>query len=67
MGHSVFGVEEVDVTLFPPLFEPALSQTHLHMILRGPTSAFQILCKDHFLFTLLLIRKNYRLVQWDML
>ena len=27
MGHGVFGMEEVDAPLFPPLFEPALSQT----------------------------------------
>ena len=39
MGHGVFGVEEVDVPLFPPYFEPALSQTNLCMILRVQTSA----------------------------
>ena len=39
MGHGVVGVEEVDVALFPPYFEPALSQTHLCMIHHVPISA----------------------------
>ena len=39
VGHVVVGVVEVDVLLFSPQCEPALSQTHLRMILRVPTSA----------------------------
>ena len=39
MGHGVFGVEEIDAPLFSLQCEPALSQTHLCMILRVPSSA----------------------------
>ena len=48
MGHGVFGVEEVDVPLHPPYFEPVLSWTNLCMILRVPTSALWILWRDLF-------------------
>ena len=49
MGNVLVGVvEEVDAQLFSPQCEQTLSQKHLCMIIRVPTSALRILCGDHF-------------------
>ena len=49
MGHGIFGVEGVDVSLFPPQLEPALSQTNLCMMLCFPTSASGSLVVDRLI------------------
>ena len=47
-GHVVVGVVEVDVPLSYPQCEPALSGTHICMILRVLTLTLSIVGDDHF-------------------
>ena len=65
MGHVVVGVVEVNAQIFSAQCEPSLSQTHLCMMLCVPTRFLWILCGDHIsVHSLLLVRKNYRHVQY---
>ena len=55
---------EVNAQIFSAQCEPSLSQTHLCIMLCVSTRFLWILCGDHIsVHSLLLVRKNYRLVQ----
>ena len=51
MEYVIVGVVEVDAQLFSQQYAPAVSQTHLCMILCVPTSVLRILAEIIFLFT----------------